>query len=395
MSDTIYLDYNATTPVDPEVLQEMLPWFSQQFWNAASSHSGGTKAGAAVEASREALAQLVGADPREIVFTSGATEADNLALTGVFNNSDPSRRRVIVGATEHLAVLDTADQLVSQGAEVSRAPVDRDGLVDIQTLSELLDESVALVSIMLANNETGVIAPIEKLADEAHRYGALFHTDATQAVGRIPVDVRAMKVDLASFSAHKMYGPKGVGALFAARGTSIGPVQHGGGHERGLRSGTLNVPGIVGFGCAANVASKMMMTEFERESKLVDLLLEMLAERIPGVDVLAEHVDRIPNTANLRFLGADGDAVMASAPDVMISSGSACSSLIPTPSHVLLAMGLSAESAEQCLRVSVGRPTQIRDIEQAAELLSSAVIRVREFTESDVPHFARFERSEP
>ena len=205
----------------------------------------------------------------------------------------------------------------------------------------------------------------------------------------------SMKVDLASFSAHKMYGPKGVGALFAARDASIDGIQHGGGHERGLRSGTLNVPGIVGFGCAANVASMTMAAEVDRQSKLVDHLLEMLAKRIDGVEVVAQHADRIPNTANVRFLDADGDAVMANAPNVMISSGSACSSLIPAPSHVLLAMGLNAESAEQCLRVSVGRPTQALDIEQAVEYLGDAVARVRQFAELNSPIPSRIEGPRP
>ena len=378
MNEAIYLDYNATTPVLPDVLEAMMPWLSQQFWNSASSHAGGRRAAGAVDNSREEIAALVGASPREMIFTSGATEANNLAIIGGFRAADSKRRRVVIGATEHRAVLDPAEWLGARGADVVMAPVDRCGLIDLDVLREWLDESVALVSIMLANNETGIIASVTELAEVAHEFGALFHTDATQAVGKIPADFRSMNVDMASISAHKLYGPKGVGALFLSHGTEIDPLLLGGGHERGIRSGTLNVPGIVGFGSAASLAANAPLSEAGRQAELIAILFDRLVQSLDGVELIGASTRRLPNTASIRFHGATGDAVMANAPDIMISSGSACSSMIPEPSHVLLAMGLDALAAEECLRFSVGRPTQPSDVEQAATQIAKAVNRVRE-----------------
>jgi len=374
----IYLDYNATTALDQEVLDEMLPWMTEKFWNAASAHAGGRQASQAVEKARESIAASIGALPREIVFTSGATEADNAALKGAFESAPQGRNRVIVGATEHKAVLDTAEWLADRGADVTAAPVSRSGLIDEDALDEMLDETVALVSIMSANNETGVIAPIARLAEAAHEVGALFHADATQTVGKVPVDLESLGVDLASFSAHKLYGPKGVGALYVRRGVDLDPLLHGGGHERGLRSGTLNVPGIVGFGRATELASIVMSEESTRQSDLTRRLVEGLG-KLPNVTLIASESERLPNTANLRFGGVDGEAVMANAPNLLVSSGSACTSMAPEPSHVLCAMGLSAEEAQECLRFSLGRPTTPSDIDQAIEMIVHSVERVRSF----------------
>jgi cysteine desulfurase len=377
-SRTIYLDYNATTPLDEQVLADMLPWMSDCFWNAASAHSLGRIAAKATDSAREALADLVNVRPSELVFTSGATESDNAALKGAYAAAPPNRRRVIVGATEHKAVLDAAKWLTEQGAEVIVASVDRTGIIDEDAFRELLDGSVALVSVMIANNETGVLAPIGRLAEATHEAGAVFHTDATQIVGRLPVDFHELKVDLASFSGHKMYGPKGVGALYVSRRTQLVPLIHGGGQERGFRSGTLNVPGIVGFGSAAELAMKVSPGELEREARLAANLVRRLSDQLPGVEHVSASVPKLPNTACIRFRGADGEAVMANAPEVAISSGSACASMVPAPSHVLLAMGLQHEEVLECLRFSVGRPTDEAEIEEAVQHIVRAVRRVRD-----------------
>jgi cysteine desulfurase len=384
VSALIYLDYNATTPVAPEVLEAMMPWFSENFWNAASAHGPGMTAAAAVDRARQQVAAAIGARSSEIVFTSGASEANNLALKGVMRMASPSRTRVLVGATEHKAVLDTADWLATQGFTVETIPAGESGAVEVGTLLPMLDDSVAIVSVMLANNETGVIAPIADLAAAAHNVGAVFHTDATQALGRIPVDVRVLGVDLASFSAHKLYGPKGVGALFVGRRHSLETQVHGGGHERGFRSGTLNVPGIVGFGAAAERSTSNASAEALRQSELVERLLARLAEQVADFEVVASRSDRLPNTANVHFKGADAEAVMANTPQLAVSSGSACTSSIPTPSHVLRAMGMSDEVAYECVRISVGAPTTVEDVDQAAAALAAAVNRVRSMT-SAVP----------
>jgi cysteine desulfurase len=380
VSEQIYLDYNATTPVAPEVLEVMLPWFSEKFWNAASAHGPGSTASAVVDQARQQVAEAIGARSSEIVFTSGATEANNLAIKGVMGVAPPSRNRVLVGATEHKAVLDAAGWLRRQGSTVEIVPVGDSGAVELDTLRSMLDDSVAIVSVMVANNETGVISPIADLAAATHDAGAVFHTDATQALGRLPFDVRVLGVDLASFSAHKLYGPKGVGALFINRRTSLEAQVHGGGHERGFRSGTLNVPGIVGFGAAAERASASCSVEALHQAELVERLLSRLAERVASFEVVARRSNRLPNTANIHFAGADAEAVMASTPHIAVSSGSACTSAIPTPSHVLRAMGMSDEAAYECLRISVGAPTTRDEIDQAAAALAVSVDRVRSLT---------------
>lgn len=377
----IYLDYNATTPVAPEVLSEMLPWMGEQFWNAASSHRGGRSAAAAVEKARAQLAELVHCSPRELVWTSGSTEANNLALRGVAEDAKPGGA-VLVAATEHKAVLDTAHSLERLGLTVREIPVDRQGLVDLVVLEEMLHESTVLVSVMLANNETGVVQPLRDIADLAHQAGVLVHTDATQAVGKIPVAFDELDVDLASMSAHKFYGPKGVGALYVRRGIHVVSQQRGGGHEGGRRSGTLNVPGIVGMGVAATLASRQLSGgEEARHAELVDHLIKRLGAELADIEEIAAGAPRLPNTVNVRFRGADAEAIMVNAPNVLVSSGSACTSNIPEPSHVLQAMGMTQSEAYECLRFSVGRGTTREAIEAAVYDVTNAVGRVREVTQ--------------
>ena len=381
-SRVIYLDYNATTPVAPEVLEEMLPWFSQQFWNAASAHGPGGTAAEAVDSARARIARTISVRPSEIIFTSGATEANNLALKGVMRSAPRTRNRILIGATEHKAVLDTAEFLRSQGFELQIIPVDPTGAVGLGQLLPLLDQRTALVSVMAANNETGALAPIEQLASATHEVGAVFHTDATQALGRIPLDLVALGVDLASFSAHKLYGPKGVGGLFVNRKVHLEAQLHGGGHERGFRSGTLNVPGIVGFGAAAQFAESRLATESLRQEKLIGRFLHGFSSETDALRVVTGQGPRLPNTVNIRVTGADAEAVMANATSVAISSGSACTSLAPTPSHVLTAMGLSSDEAYECLRISVGSPTTEAQIDQAVIQLLGAIARVRDYAEA-------------
>lgn len=376
----MYLDYNATTPVDAAVIAGMLPWFSEQSWNAASAHHGGRVAAQAVEEARGQVASLIGTRKGEIYWTSGASEANNLAIKGVVEASTPAKRRVVTFATEHKAVLDTVGWLASIGSPVTVLPVNRDGLISLDDLEEMLNAGdVALVSLMAANNETGVLSDLAQVVELAHRSGALVHTDATQMVGRLPFDVGDLGVDLVSMSAHKLYGPKGVGALHVAKDVVIAPQIHGGGHERGLRSGTLNVPGIVGFGAAADLALGRMDAEAPRQAELIEHFKTLLMSLVDGVELTTVSPKVLPNTLNIRVKGADAEAVMANAPSVAVSSGSACTALTPEPSHVLRAMGRTDEEALECLRISVGCPTSEQDVETGAELLAGAIQRVRSF----------------
>ncbi|MFW5471107.1 cysteine desulfurase family protein [Knoellia sp. CPCC 206435] len=380
---SIYLDYNATTPLDDRVLIEMLPWLTSQFWNAASSHAAGEVARGAVEAARRQVATLIGARPREVVFTSGSTEANNLALKGVSGARPAGRDTLLVSSIEHKAVLDAAGWLEEQGLNVQLIPVRKDGEIDVEELGQLMGEHVLLASVMLANNETGVLQPLQRVSSLASRHGVLVHTDATQAVGKLPVDVESLGVDLLSLSAHKFYGPKGVGALYIRRGVQLEAQQHGGGHESGVRSGTLNVPGIVGLGAAAEMLTDEVVRESAlSESTLVEKLTAGLVSAIPGASPVGS-ARRLPNTVCLHFPGADAEAVMANMPDVWVSTGSACTARVPEPSHVLIAMGLSRQQAYECIRYSVGRSTTSEEIRTAVERSAVAVERVRMLTESD------------
>lgn len=376
MRPSIFLDYNSTTPVDPQVLDAMIPWFSDRPGNAASAHFAGRQASFAVDKARSSVAQMLGVRDSEIIWTSGATESNNTILRG-FDHPDEARRRILVGATEHKAVLDAADYLTTTGWAVDLVPVDSNGEVDAEGYRELLADDVALVSLMYANNETGVVHEIRELAAEAHGVGALFHSDCAQAPGRIPLDLAQLGVDFASFSAHKMYGPKGVGCMYVSRNVELNPLMHGGGHERGMRSGTTNVPGVVGFGLAAELISEHGEQEASALGTLRDALTERLQNRIENVQVAGEHRNRLPNTLCIRFTGADAEAVMANAPDLAISSGSACSALVPAASHVLRAMGISERDAFEYLRFSVGRMTTDDEIAQAVDSVIVAVERVR------------------
>lgn len=379
MNRRVYLDYNATTPVDPRVLDEMLPLFSERFGNAASSHSVGQAAHAAVDRAREQVAWMLGASPGEVYFTSGATESINLAIKGSVLGREGVRSRVITVATEHKAVLDSCQASAAFGADVNVLGVDRDGLIDLSELHAAIDEKTLLVSVMAANNETGVIQQIASIAELAHERGALFHCDATQAVGKVPFSMHSMDIDLVSMSAHKIYGPQGVGVLAATPGAAsrLRALVHGGGHERGLRSGTLNVPGIVGLGKAAEIAGTEMPAEARRLEDLRGDLERAVLAAITGMSVNGASAPRLPSTANIRFSGADADVVMLLMPGVSVSSGSACTAASPAPSHVMLAMGLDYGAAQECIRFSLGRLTAEEDVADVIPVLASAVQQAR------------------
>lgn len=374
----IYLDHNATTPVDPRVLDAMLPLFREQFANPASGHRAGRAIAALVETAREQVAALVGAHRRDVVFTSGATEAANLAIRGVISGCDPRRGRLLIASTEHHAVL-AAAAAASHGSAVDQVRVHADGTVDLDHLEALLAPDVALVAVMHANNETGVVNDVRPVARLAHAAGAVFLCDVTQSAGKVPVHLTDWDVDLAVLSAHKLYGPKGVGALIVRSGlrTQLVPQITGGGQERGLRSGTVNAAGIIGFGRAAAIALDERATDAARAEKLVAWLEDSLAARLDGIERNGSTGERLPNTTNLWFRGADADAVMAALAAVAVSSGSACRAAQTEPSHVLMAMGLPQDRALESLRFSVGRTTTEHDVRAATDLVVAAVEHVR------------------
>jgi cysteine desulfurase len=387
----IYLDYNATTPVDPQVLAAMLPLFTEDFANPSSSHPAGRSVADRVAGARTQITGLVGAPQGYgVVFTGGATEAANLAVRGSLTGQvlTPGRSRVLVGATEHKAVLEACRVAASGGRGVlATIAVRRDGGIDLDHLRQMLDGDVSLVAVMAANNETGAINDMRTVSRMAHDAGALVLSDVTQAVGKVPMALDDWKVDLAVLSAHKIYGPKGVGAVVARRDvlTRLSPLAVGGPQERGLRPGTLNTPGIVGFGAAAEVALERLRADARRLSRLRQLFYDLLTRRLPAVTVNGgAHVTAsgqvrggLPNTLNLRFAGAPADAVMTCVTEVAMSAGSACNAGSDEPSHVLLAMGLSRTEAMESLRFSLGRPTTEADVRRAAELVAAGVEHVR------------------
>ncbi|MDX1420098.1 MAG: cysteine desulfurase family protein [Rubricoccaceae bacterium] len=380
MHAPIYLDYNATTPCDPAVVEAMAPFFAEHFGNPSSNHAYGWAADEAVEQARERVAGLLGAEPASITFTSGATEACALALLGAGEAYGGRKHHVVTVATEHKAVLESVAALEHEGFTVTVLPVDRDGLVDLGALREAVTEKTLLVAVMLANNETGVLGPVAEAAEIAHAKGALVMTDATQAVGKIPVDVDALGADLLALSAHKLYGPKGVGALFVRRRNPrvrLVPIIPGGGHEGGLRSGTPNVPGIVGLGAAAALAAEHLDAERARLTRLRDRFVEAVRARVGGVAVNGGGAPRLPNTANLRFDGVATAKLLPAMRGVAASTGSACQVKTAQPSHVLTAMGLSREGSFGSVRFSLGRPTTEADVEAAAEEVARAVDAVR------------------
>lgn len=375
----VYLDYHATTPVDPRVLETMLPFFTEVFGNpASSSHQWGWKAQEAVEHARREVAALVGASAREIIFTSGATESNNFAIRGVAETAAASRRHVVISAIEHKSVLEASSRLESTGWRVTIVPVDRDGRIDLDALQHAVTDETALVSVMAANNEIGVVQPLAEIGAIVHARGALFHVDAAQAVGKIPVDVGAMGIDLLSLTAHKMYGPKGCGALFVRKRTELAPLIIGGGQERGLRSGTLNVPGIVGLGRACAIGKAEMQEEGARLGKLRDRLHQGLSSRLDGVTVNGSLAHRLPHNLHVSFAGVDGESLLIGISDIAVSSGSACSSASETPSHVLRAIFGETPVPTAAIRFGLGRFTTETEIDYAIEKFTAVVRRLRE-----------------
>lgn len=381
MQKPVYFDHNATTPCDPRVLETMLPYFSQKFGNAASRHHFyGWQAEEAVEHARRQVASLIGAESREIVFTSGATEAINLALKGVYEIYHPKGTHIITTNIEHKAVLDTLQHLEKQGADVTRLPVNREGLVSAAAVEAAIRPDTILVCVMYANNETGTIMPVREIGAVAKKHNVLFFSDATQAVGKIPVDVQADGIDLLSLSAHKFYGPKGSGALYLRRRdprVRLAAQMHGGGHENGLRSGTLNVPVIVGLGAACELAAAEMTNDAERLAPLRDKLEDALLQ-VPESRVNGSRQHRLPQVTNLAFAYLDSEALMSGLKtEVALSSGSACTSASIEPSYVLKALGLSDEMAHGSLRFSLGRFTTAEEVEFVTEAVKRKVDELR------------------
>ena len=374
-----YLDYNSTTPVDSRIVEIIIPIFNERFGNPSSmGHVTGRTAGGLVEDARRLVGQAVGMRAPDVIFTSGATEANNLAFAGLRRGlSRPIR--MLVGATEHKSVLQTCRALEEDGSTLNIIPVRSDGPIDLDALGDALTDDTDVVSVMAANSETGVINPVREAARLAHGHGSLFHCDATQAIGRIPFDAREIGIDMVTLSSHKIYGPKGAGALVATREARkrLAAVMHGGGQERDLRSGTLNVPAIVGFGEACRIALGDGIADSSRQRSLRDRFEKLLMDIIPDVSVNGAGAERLPNTSNVRIRGALADAVITRLRSVEVSTGSACSSSTMEPSHVLVAMGLDRTAADESIRVSAGRYTTADDVELAASEIALAVEAVR------------------
>jgi cysteine desulfurase len=380
----IYLDNNATTPCDPRVVDAMVPYFYEKHGNAASrSHQFGWEAEDAVDYAREQIAKLISAEDKEIIFTSGATESNNLALKGVFEMYAKKGNHIITAETEHKCILDTSKHLEKMGAEVTYLQVKEDGRIDLAELEAAIKPSTILVSIMWANNETGVLQPMREIGLICEKHGVLLHSDATQAVGKIPVDPRKTGVHLMSFTAHKMYGPKGVGALYVSRKNPRVKVTaqiDGGGHERGMRSGTLNVPGIVGFGKAAEIALQEMQQDADRLSKLRDRLQVELC-KLEESQVNGNEAHRMPHVTNISFKHVEGEGLMMTFnQNIAVSSGSACTSASLEPSYVLVGMGLGDDLAHSSIRFSLGRFTTDDDIDDAIKLVTNGVNHMRELS---------------
>ncbi len=380
----IYMDNHATTPMDPRVLETMLPYFSQKFGNAASrNHRFGWEAQKAVEAAREQIASLVGATAREIVFTSGATESDNLAIKGVAEMYHEQGNHIVSVVTEHKAVLDSCKALARRGYEITWLPVGSDGLVDPDDVENALTDKTILVSVMLANNEIGVINPISEIGKRLNERGVLFHCDATQGVGKIPVDVNALGVDLMSLTAHKIYGPKGCGALYVRRKRPrirLVAQMDGGGHERGMRSGTLNVPGIVGFGKACEICQQEMDQEHGRLLYLREKLYRGLMDSLDEVYLNGHPTQRLPGSLNMSFAYVEGESLMMGIPDIAVSSGSACTSASLEPSYVLKALGVADDLAHTSLRFGLGRFNTEEEVDYVVGKVTEVVKRLREMS---------------
>jgi cysteine desulfurase len=380
----IYMDYHATTPVDPRVVEAMLPYFTQHFGNPASrNHSFGWEAEEAVEAARKQVADLIGANAKEIIFTSGATEANNLAIKGAAEMYREKGNHIITCVTEHKAVIDTCKKLEKQGARVTYLPVLKDGRISLDELQAAITDKTILITIMAANNEIGVLQPIAEIGAIAKAKGILFHTDAVQAAGKVPFDVNQNKVDLVSLSAHKLYGPKGVGALYVRRRNPrvlLAEQISGGGHERGMRSGTLNVPGIVGLGAAAALAKAEMATEAARLSAMRDRLNKKFHENLDEIYINGSMEHRLPHNLNISFAYVEGESLLMGINDVAVSSGSACTSASLEPSYVLKALGAGDDLAHSSIRFGLGRWTTDEEVDYVVEKLTSVVRRLREMS---------------
>jgi len=382
----IYLDHAATTPVDREVIEAMLPYFSKYYGNASSLHSFGREAYEALEKSREQVAKILNAENKEILFTSGGTESDNLALKGVaYKNRDKINTNgphIITASIEHPAVLETCKYLEKEGFKIKYLSVDKYGIVDLDELSESITKDTFLISIMFANNEIGTVQPIEEIGKIAEENNVIFHTDAVQAIGKIPIDVKKLNVDLLSISSHKIYGPKGVGALFIRKSLNIKPIINGGGHERGLRSGTENIPGIVGLGKACELSRERLDGDIIYMKRLRDKLIKGVLEKIEESYLNGHPEKRLVNNAHFRFTAIEGESILMSLDEkgIAASTGSACSSKELQPSHVLLAIGLSPVEAHGSLRLTVGRENTEEEIDYVIETLPEVVSKLREIS---------------
>lgn len=381
----VYMDYQATTPVDPRVLETMIPYFTQKFGNAASrNHHYGWVAEQAVETAREQIANLIGANAKEIVFTSGATESDNVALKGAIEMYTSRGKHIITLQTEHKAVLDTCKYLERSGqAEVTYLAPRRDGVVDLEELRAAIRPDTVIVAIMAVNNEIGVIQPLAEIGALCHEKGCLFFTDAAQAVGKIPIDVEAMQIDIMAISGHKMYAPKGIGALYVRRRkprVRLSPIMHGGGHERGMRSGTLDVPSIVGLGKAAEIAAAELEAEGQRLTEMRERFLARLQEKLDHIQINGHLTQRVPGNLNVSFEYVEGEGLMMAMKDLAVSSGSACTSASLEPSYVLKALGLGDDLAHTSIRFGFGRFTTEEELEFALETTIQAVSKLREMS---------------
>jgi cysteine desulfurase len=380
----IYMDNHATSPIDPRVLEAMMPYLTGIFGNAASrNHSFGWEAEGAVEKAREQVAKLIGATAKEIIFTSGATESNNLALKGIAEMYRERGNHIITQVTEHKAILDTCKRLEKSGYRVTYLPVKADGLIDLEDLKRAFDEKTILVSIMFANNEIGVVQPVAEIGKLCRERGVLFHSDGVQAVGKVPVDVNSMNIDVLSLSGHKIYGPKGVGALYVRRRNprvQISEQINGGGHERGMRSGTLNVPGIVGLGKACEIAGQEMAAEGERLRKLRDKLKAKLEGSLDYIHVNGSMEHRLPNNLNISFVYVEGESLLMGINDVAVSSGSACTSATLEPSYVLKALGLGDDVAHSSIRFGLGRFNTEPEVDYVADKVIDIVKKLRELS---------------
>jgi len=378
----VYLDYNATTPVEPEVLDVMLPYFSAEFGNAASIHTVGQRARAAVETARDQVAALLGARPQEIVFTSGGTESDNHAIFGIVRSAPGATKHVITTNIEHEAVLNTCQALEKDGVAVTYLPVNSDGVITMDQVEEAIRPHTTLITVMHANNELGTVQPLAQIGKLAAQRDIYFHTDAVQSAGKLPLDMNALGLDLLSISGHKLYAPKGIGALYIRGGSRLQQFLYGGHHQRGFRPGTENVPGIVGLGKAAELARLSLASSADRVSKLRDELEHGLASRVPDAHINSVNASRTPNTANLTFPGIEGEALVIALDlkGISVSTGAACSSGAVEPSHVLTAIGLSADDARASIRFSLGRHTTEAEINYALEAVPAAVSQLRELS---------------